>query len=105
MTTYPEYKRVPNLNTAPDYRDNNTFKMHDKAMNYYYGFYPSNGTPPVGNDLQNFYLTPLNQNVTSYVDLADTTEKLASFGVVDEANYVNTVNNCSTCKVPGSYAS
>jgi hypothetical protein len=64
-----QYVKIPNLNTAPDYNQNVPFKMHDKAMNYYYGYYPPNGTAPEGNDLQNFYQPLLMQKEAA--DLSD----------------------------------
>jgi hypothetical protein len=102
---YPNYKQVPNLNSSPNYNKNNNFQMHDKAMNYYYGFYGPDGTTPTGNDLQNFYVAPLEQNINSYVDVNETTQKLASFGITNDNNYNQTVNDCSNCKIPGTYTS
>jgi len=46
-------KIIPDLNTAPDYNENDNFQMHDNALNYYDGFYPPWGDAPVGNALQN----------------------------------------------------
>lgn len=106
LVYYPAYQHIPNLNTSPSYNKNNTFQMHDGGMNYYYGFYPANATPPsTGNDLQNFYLTPLDQNANAYIDMNDTIQKLESYGVTDKQNYMNVVNDCSTCKIPGTYQS
>lgn len=106
LVYYPEVQHIPNLNISPEYNKNNIFQMHDDGMNSYYGFYPANSTPsPVGNDLQNFYVTPLDQNVNAYVDINDTIQKLESYGVTDTQNYMKVANDCSTCKIPGTYQS
>ncbi len=66
-----EYKKIPNLNTAPDISSNKQFQMHDGAMNSYRGFYPANSIAP---------------------------PQLGSNALQQQDNFKYTIPNCTHCR-------